>query len=98
MSAHTMPMLVVFLALALASCGPPTIAEVCDDIHDECDDYVSSEYCRFRGEELQAVAVENNCEQTMELYVECLSEDVCAWETACDGPRRELGLCVGMSL
>jgi hypothetical protein len=88
----------VALSLALAGCGTPSATDICEDIDDDCDSEVPYDECADEGERLTELATQMGCDDVMETYLECLDEDICAWQVTCDAEADALDKCVGRGL
>lgn len=87
----------VLLAVAsvgvLAGCGPG-VKVLCDDLADECTEYVPEDDCRDQGGRLEDRAEAAGCEDVFEAYLECIDVHLCGWREGCADARDELDACI----
>jgi hypothetical protein len=85
--------------LAVVGCEP-TVDSLCDDLADECGSEsfnTSAQQCIDDGDRLESRADEKECDGPFDLYLNCVDEHRCAWDTACVEQRTELEHCVNLA-
>ena len=83
-------------ALALAGCEP-TVDGVCEDVADECGARASVldiRECTEDGDWLSSRADDKDCNDEFDAYLDCVDEQLCAWDIACVESRTDLERCM----
>ncbi|NUP12517.1 MAG: hypothetical protein HOW73_41255 [Polyangiaceae bacterium] len=97
----TTRMLALSFAMVLAGCGP-TVEGICNALEECGPNDCGAETCppvggdcEPDGEDLEELARENECDDEMDAYMECLDFAGCGWRAQCGVQRDRIDECVG---
>lgn len=82
----------LLLATFAAGCGPE-VSEICHDLEENC--ATDEDDCNEDGELLEEVAENAGCEEQWDVYLDCIDEASCGWQSACDDEGAVLEACTG---
>ena len=82
------------LLVLATGCGP-SVGGLCDDLSDECVEYVPEDQCRVAGRRMEDQAEASGCEDVFDAYLDCLDVALCDWRDLCDDDRAAVDACIG---
>lgn len=80
-------------AVLATGCGP-SVKSVCDDLSDECSEYVPEEECRDAGGRMEDQAEAFGCEDVFDAYLDCVDAASCDWRDLCEEDRAAVDACI----
>ena len=84
----------VALAALATGCGP-SVKGLCDELSDECVEYVPEDDCRDAGGRLEDQAEARGCEEVFDAYLDCIDVALCDWRDRCGEDRAAVDACIG---